>query len=315
MKVFISWSGTVSHRVAVVFREWLPSVIQSVEPYVSSEDIDKGARWSTDIAGELHSSTYGILCLTKDNILAPWINFEAGALGKSIDKSRVSPFLFRLKRSEVEGPILQFQSTIFERDDVLKLLKSINTACSPDGLEEVRLEKSFEVWWPELEKQLNAIEELQTESVDAQPDVTPPPTEMVARVLEEILELTRNNHKLLRDPSAILPADYVQHLLRRSRRDESGIEIRGHGGRIHPDAIRDLMESYREVLKFVGSAKHDLQRHSAYDELMMLLRRMDDPLRYISREMGLRLPREPLSEKDSFENIAAIDRSNESFIR
>ena len=53
MKVFISWSGNKSHKVGLVFREWLPSVIQSLEPYVSSEDIDKGARWSTDIAKEL----------------------------------------------------------------------------------------------------------------------------------------------------------------------------------------------------------------------------------------------------------------------
>lgn len=65
MKVFISWSGDTSHRVAKIFRDWLPSVIQSVSPYVSSEDIDKGSRWSTDIADELDESTYGILCVTK----------------------------------------------------------------------------------------------------------------------------------------------------------------------------------------------------------------------------------------------------------
>jgi len=42
MKVFISWSGELSHKVARIFRDWLPNVVQILEPYVSSEDIDKG---------------------------------------------------------------------------------------------------------------------------------------------------------------------------------------------------------------------------------------------------------------------------------
>lgn len=120
MKVFISWSGNISHKVAMVFREWLPSVIQSLEPYVSSEDIDKGARWSTDIAKELENSSFGILCVTKENLHAPWLSFEAGALSKTMDKSYVTPFLYDIKRSEVNGPILQFQSTIFDKESANK---------------------------------------------------------------------------------------------------------------------------------------------------------------------------------------------------
>ena len=71
MKVFISWSGNTSLKVAQLLREWLPYVINSIEPYVSSDDIDKGARWSVDIAKELEDSTFGILCVTKDNLEAP----------------------------------------------------------------------------------------------------------------------------------------------------------------------------------------------------------------------------------------------------
>ncbi|WP_462167591.1 TIR domain-containing protein [Pseudoalteromonas sp. GB43] len=145
MKVFLSWSGDLSHKVALTLRDWLPSVIQSIEPYVSSEDIDKGARWSTDIASELADSSYGILCVTKENLHAPWLTFEAGALSKTMDKSYVSPFLFDIKRSEVNGPILQFQSTVFEKDDVKKLLLSLNKADSGEQLTAERLEKALDV--------------------------------------------------------------------------------------------------------------------------------------------------------------------------
>ncbi len=56
MKVFLSWSGELSLKVACV-PNWIPSVLRSVKPYVSSEDIDKGSRWSTDIAKELEASS------------------------------------------------------------------------------------------------------------------------------------------------------------------------------------------------------------------------------------------------------------------
>lgn len=186
MKVFISWSGHTSHQVAIILRDWLPSVIQSIKPYVSSEDIDKGARWSSDIAGELDASSYGILCLTPDNLVAPWINFEAGALGKSVDKSRVSPFLFRIKRSEVDGPLLQFQSTIVERDDVYKLLRSMNVACQQEGLEEGRLEKTFNVWWPRLEDELTQIPQEVQDVGPEHPDQETLPK--LSKVLEELLD-------------------------------------------------------------------------------------------------------------------------------
>lgn len=198
MKVFISWSGNKSHKVALVFRDWLPSVIQSIEPYVSSEDIDKGARWSTDIAKELEDSTFGILCVTKENLEAPWLSFEAGALSKTMDKAFVSPFLFDIKRSEVKGPILQFQSTIFQKEDIKKLLCTLNKACGEGNITEVRLDKAFEVWFPTLEEELNKIKEVKEDPDSTQDKNTT--LSHSAEILEEILDLSRNNQKLLRNP-------------------------------------------------------------------------------------------------------------------
>ncbi|MDH6534976.1 TIR domain-containing protein [Parabacteroides sp. 52] len=198
MKVFISWSGNQSHKVALVFRDWLPSVIQSIEPYVSSEDIDKGARWSTDIAKELEDSTFGILCVTRENLEAPWLSFEAGALSKTIDNSFVSPFLFDIKRSEVSGPILQFQSTIFQKEDIKKLLGTLNKACGEGNIPEARLNKAFEVWYPTLEEELNKIKNI--EEAPDEPKDQNIALSHSAEILEEILDLSRNNQRLLRNP-------------------------------------------------------------------------------------------------------------------
>ena len=121
MRVFLSWSGNTSLKVASALRDWLPSVIQSVKPYLSAEDINKGARWSLDIAKELAAASYGIICLIPDNLTAPWIHFEAGALSKTLDKSYVTPFLFNVPRSSVEGPLVQFQSVLNDQQDIFKM--------------------------------------------------------------------------------------------------------------------------------------------------------------------------------------------------
>lgn len=213
MKVFLSWSGELSHKVASAFREWLPSVIQAVVPYVSSQDIDKGTRWSTDIAKELAESSYGIICVTKENLSAPWVHFEAGALSKSIDKSNVTPFLYGIKRSEVQGPLLQFQSTVYEKDDIHKLLKSLNQRLTDsERIKDEALKKALDVWWPQLEAALNPLEThaVARTSLSKKTTNTEP-----ADILEELLELSRNQQRILSDPSSLLPPDYVEYVLGR----------------------------------------------------------------------------------------------------
>ena len=118
--------------------------------YVSSEDIDKGARWSTDIANESYDSKFWILCVTRENISEPWLSFEAGALSMCMENAYVSPFLFDIKQSEVDGPILQFQSTTFKKNDPKELVATLNKACDQDRLTEEILNKAFEVWYPTL---------------------------------------------------------------------------------------------------------------------------------------------------------------------
>lgn len=55
MLVFVSWSGHRSKVVAGALQGWLEQVIQAVEPWISS-DIDKGTRWSPEMADRLEWS-------------------------------------------------------------------------------------------------------------------------------------------------------------------------------------------------------------------------------------------------------------------
>ncbi len=193
MKIFLSWSGTLSHKLALAFKDWLPLVIQSLDPYVSSESIEKGARWSPELDAALSASRFGIICLTPDNLNSRWLNFEAGALARAIEdpKARVSPFLFSLKQSEVEGPLAGFQSTRNDKDEVRKLLSSINNAAKEEHerLKPEILERSFDTYWPELESGLGQL------AKDYKPEL-PRATRPQSDVLEEILELVRAQQRL-----------------------------------------------------------------------------------------------------------------------
>jgi len=82
MEIFISWSGDRSKVIAEALNGWIPKVIQRLAQHVwmSASDIDPGQRWNREVAEKLAGSTFGILCLTEENLNAPWILFEAGAI-------------------------------------------------------------------------------------------------------------------------------------------------------------------------------------------------------------------------------------------
>jgi uncharacterized protein with ParB-like and HNH nuclease domain len=85
------------------------------------------------------------------------LNFEAGALSKAFNNTNVSPFLFGLKPSDIKkSPLLQFQSTLYEKKDFTKLILSINNAAGNDKLDEGKLKRTFEVWWDKLKTKLDA---------------------------------------------------------------------------------------------------------------------------------------------------------------
>lgn len=184
MQVFLSWSGDRSRLVAETLSDWLSKVIQAVEPWMSV-DIKKGTHWSTEIANRLGDAQVGIVCMTPENLAAPWLLFEAGAISKNTG-AHVCTFLLGLSPADVQPPLGQFQHTICQRDDIRELVRTINLRVESVGeksLPEKTLDQVFEVYWPELDTKLKAI--LETASTTA------PTTRSDRAILEEILEILR----------------------------------------------------------------------------------------------------------------------------
>lgn len=150
MKVFISWSGATSCEVAKLLSEWIGNVLQGVKCWYSPDDIEKGSLWFNDIGDGLSANNFGVLCLTAENITAPWILFEAGALYKGLTQSRVCPILIAgLTTADVRPPFSHFNLTTMNEGDMLRLMQTINRH-TETPLEDDRLIKTFGLWWPQL---------------------------------------------------------------------------------------------------------------------------------------------------------------------
>ncbi len=184
MDVFISWSGERSGLVANVLAEWFPKVIQAVRPWLSSESIDPGARWNAEVANALEESNCGVLCLTPENLSAPWMLFEAGALSKAVTSSRVIPYLLGFEPRELQGPLSQFQAVRADESGTVRLVTAVNVAGEIPLLSPELLAEAFRVWWPQIAPEIERL-------AASIPSDTPAPQRSVESMLGELLELTR----------------------------------------------------------------------------------------------------------------------------
>ena len=127
-KIFISWSGQLSKAVASVWRDLIAETFDTVDPFMSEEDIGAGTRGLPRIATELAGTSFGIILVTQENQNSPWINYEAGALSKDVgdETVRVAPVLVDFERkNDVTGPIGQFQAGLLDREGVEFILVEI----------------------------------------------------------------------------------------------------------------------------------------------------------------------------------------------
>ena len=190
LKVFISWSGERSRTVGEALREWLPNVLSMAEPWMSASDVEKGAKWNQVVSGELETNNFSIICLTPENLGAPWLLFEAGALSKKAE-SRALTYLFDLEYSDVKDPLSQFQHTKANESETRRLVETINNHMGEATLPKDRLHKIFEKWWPDLAAHLAGVTPAgpKTDGRNRVP-------EMISEILERVREQGRQLQRL-----------------------------------------------------------------------------------------------------------------------
>jgi hypothetical protein len=156
MKVFISWSGPSSKQLALTLRQVIPDALQNVEVWMSNVDIPAGERWAVTLASGLQESRFGILCLTPDNLMAPWLLFEAGALARSLQSGRVVPYSLGVDQDAVPYPLAQFQGCEATRDGSERLFLGINEALDLP-LPRDQVKRIFSRHWRELNATIRQV--------------------------------------------------------------------------------------------------------------------------------------------------------------
>lgn len=127
-KIFISWSGNNGKNIALELKRVLETDVFSnqMNCFVSASDIVSGENWWKKIKSELTTSSMGIVCVTRENIKAPWIYFEAGALvGNNV---KTIPLLFKCNVDILAAtPLKESQAICFQdKSEFLKMLVDIN---------------------------------------------------------------------------------------------------------------------------------------------------------------------------------------------
>lgn len=296
MKIFISWSGERSQALAQALRDWLPMVLHYAEPWLSKSDIEAGERWATEVAKELETTKFGIICVSRENIGSAWLLFEAGALAKSMQEARVIPLLLDIEFKDIAGPLAQFQAKKVEKLGLEGVTKSINQ--NADGkLPEVRLAAQFEALWPVLEAKVLAIPKASTQAKHNRPQ---------SEVLEELVTSIRGLDLRFRETADEPPRwrrrrkfhpimiEEMMHASKLGRRDpirflmlasvlrddfpwlyELGVDAYRAANSGHREKAKEAQLRFAQAIKMLGRGPifemiGDKESHFFYREIMMM---------------------------------------------
>ena len=125
-----------------------------LECFVSTVDIASGDDWWNKIKKELKRCKQGILCITKENIKAPWIYFEAGAMvAREVD---TIPLLINCSINSLNNSPIKGKQCIdfYDQSQFLKMISDINKNMMLVPLEKNKLDIIAKQAYENIKKRL-----------------------------------------------------------------------------------------------------------------------------------------------------------------
>jgi tetratricopeptide (TPR) repeat protein len=171
---------------------------------MSERDIEPGQRWNEQISARLRDTHFGIICLTPENLSAPWLLFEAGALAKALEIAQVVPVLLGIHKADLTFPLAQFQAVEADREGFFSLVAAVNRALGEHQLAPDLLANIFNGLWGNLETGLLSLPEVPKRSAQGA-------VRSDRELLEEVLNGVRGLQRIVTPKSVIQDrgVDYV----------------------------------------------------------------------------------------------------------
>ena len=151
-QVFVSWSKPVSQKIAIAFCDAIEMLPLGVKCWCSQRttDLPMGPYDHRRIIEAASASDMCVSVLTPENIVSPWIFFEAGIFygsGKNV-YGLLSCGLTHQEIKKRNNPIEGYHAYLADKDSFLGLVKSINLACN--NIDEKRFLKGAEAAYEDL---------------------------------------------------------------------------------------------------------------------------------------------------------------------
>lgn len=286
MTVFISWSGERSKGVALVFEKHLKHVIQGLPTFMSDKDIDSGTQWFQEISDQLKDASFGIICVTPDNLERPWLNFEAGAIGNQTSRGRVVPVAIGMSKETLPSPLNGYNGIDLNEDGFVRLVKSIHAVRDVTVPWDV-IEAAAHRQWPDMERDLDQVPD--------GADGAPAPSFDLPGAVKEIRGLLRDLVEKQGDGDR-LPAVFTES------------EYRSAVGRLHAGA--SLRKGFHTEL-----AKPSLGLVRTINELLSAYEQGDEDAKRHLLELGVDPDSKTALRDFNLERVQAIKRAADELDR